>query len=63
MLNNRRIYQDIADGIKNMLACANTASRHNVMFGTDDLNHGMLKGAHHEFICGQMRTHDKTHTR
>ena len=28
-----------------MLACANTSNRHNAIFGTDDLNHGMLKGA------------------
>ena len=45
LLNNPRIYQDIADGVKNMLACANTSNRHNAIFGTDDLNHGMLKGA------------------
>ena len=45
LLNNPRIYQDIADGVKNMLACTNTSNRHNAIFGTDDLNHGMLKGA------------------
>ena len=28
-----------------MLACTNTSNRHNAIFGTDDLNHGMLKGA------------------
>ena len=28
-----------------MLACANTSNRHNAIFGTDDLNRGMLKGA------------------
>ena len=28
-----------------MLACTNTSTRHNAIFGTDDLNHGMLKGA------------------
>ena len=28
-----------------MLACANISNRHNAIFGTDDLNHGMLKGA------------------
>ena len=26
-----------------MLACANTSDRYNATFGTDDLNHGMLK--------------------
>ena len=45
LLNNPRIYQDIADGVKIILACANTSNRHNAIFGTDDLNHGMLKGA------------------
>ena len=45
LLNNPRIYQDIADGVKSMLACTNTSNRHNAIFGTDDLNHGMLKGA------------------
>ena len=45
LLNNPRIYQDIADGVKNMLACANTSDRYNATFGADDLNHGMLKGA------------------
>ena len=28
-----------------MLACTNISDRHNVIFGTDDLNHDMLKGA------------------
>ena len=28
-----------------MLACANISNRHNAIFGTDDLNHGMLKEA------------------
>ena len=28
-----------------MLACTSTSSRHNAIFGTDDLNQGMLKGA------------------
>ena len=43
LLNNSRIYPDIANGIKNMLSCANTSDRYNATFGTDDLNHGMLK--------------------
>ena len=30
--------------MKSMLACANTSNRHNAIFGTDDLNHGMLRG-------------------
>ena len=45
LLNNPKIYQDIVNGVKNMLACANISNRHNAIFGTDDLNHGMLKGA------------------
>ena len=28
-----------------MLACTNTSDRYNAIFGTDDLNYGMLKGA------------------
>ena len=44
-MNNPKIYQDIADGMKSMLACANTSNRHNAIFGTDDLNHGMPRGA------------------
>ncbi len=31
--------------MKNMLACANTSNRYNAVFGTDNLNHGMLRGA------------------
>ena len=43
MINNPRIYEDAANEVKNMLACANTPNRHNAIFRTDDLNHGMLK--------------------
>ena len=45
LINNPRIYEDVANGVKNMLVCANTSDRYNATFGTDDLNHGMLKGA------------------
>ena len=45
MINNPRIYEDVANSVKSMLVCANTSNRHNAIFGTDDLNHGMLKGA------------------
>ncbi len=45
LLNNPRIYEDVADGAKNMLACANTSDRYNATFGPDDLNCGMLKAA------------------
>ena len=45
MINNPRTYEDVANGVKSMLACANTSNRRNAIFGTDDLNHGMLKGA------------------
>ena len=31
--------------MKNMLACTNVSYKHNAIFGTDDLNHGMLKRA------------------
>ena len=43
LINNPRIYEDVANGIRNMLACASTSDRYNATFGTDDLNHGMLK--------------------
>ena len=43
LLNNPRIYPDIANGVKNMLACTNISNRHNAIFGTDNLNHGMPK--------------------
>ena len=45
LINNPRIYEDVANGIRNMLACANTSDMYNATLGTDDLNCGMLKGA------------------
>ena len=45
LINNPRICEDVANGIRNMLACANTSDRYNATFGTDDLNCDMLKGA------------------
>lgn len=43
LLNNPKTYRDIVDGVKSMRAYANTSNKHNATFGTDDLNHGMLK--------------------
>ena len=37
------MYEDVANGIKDMLACTNTSDRYSTVFGIDDLNHGMLK--------------------
>ena len=45
LINNPRIYEDVANGIRSILACANTSERYNATFGMDDLNCGMLKGA------------------
>ena len=45
MINNPRIYEDVTNGVKNMLACTNTLDIHNAIFGTNYLNHGVLKGA------------------
>ena len=36
--------EDVTNGVKNMPTCANILDRYNTAFGTDDLNHGMLKG-------------------
>jgi len=45
LLNNRRIYQDVEDGARGMLACAGTSGRRNAIYRTDELNRGMMRGA------------------
>ena len=45
--------EDAANGVKNMLACANTSDRYNAAFGTDDLNHDMLNGVIMDSFVGE----------
>ena len=43
--NNPRIYEHVADGGRNMLSCVRMSGKHNAIYGIDDLNRGMMRGA------------------
>jgi len=45
LINNPRIYQDAGEGAEGMLACAGTSGRRNAIYGTAELNRGMMRGA------------------
>ncbi len=43
--NNPRIYEHVADGGRNMFSCVRMSEKHNAVYGIDDLNRGMIRGA------------------
>ena len=42
MLNNRKLYQDVADGLEPILSCINMPEGHNIKFDLGDLNSTMM---------------------